>query len=151
MCWLGDPGLHEAERFFFLVVRAIFLKSLHSKPPFLSPLQPSDSRKSISSDSGVVSPAENVDDHKLLQQKSPPKQQPLLQQQEKKKKDEVGDLYSRKQGGRATSGSAGSGKSSSKGFSNLPSCNSSDSGQGSEPADGLKYTYHFHVPSELTG
>ena len=134
-----------------LVVRAIFLKSLHSKPPFLSPLQPSDSRKSISSDSGVVSPAENVDDHKLLQQKSPPKQQPLLQQQEKKKKDEVGDLYSRKQGGRATSGSAGSGKSSSKGFSNLPSCNSSDSGQGSEPADGLKYTYHFHVPSELTG
>jgi hypothetical protein len=111
----------------------------------LSLFQPSDSRKSMSSDSGVVSPAENVEDQQQLLQQH--------QQQPEKKKDlesHANDNHyntSRKHSVRQTSG----GKSSGKQNSSLPSCNSSDSGQGSEAGDGLRFTYHFNVPSELTG
>jgi len=102
----------------------------------------------MSSDSGVVSPAENVDDHQLLLQQQKQQQQ----QQEKKKSDVDGqnnNYQNRKHSDRQASG--GSSKLSGKQFSNLPSCNSSDSGQGSEPSDGFRFTFHFNVPSELTG
>ena len=100
----------------------------------------------MSSDSGVVSPAENVED---LQQHQEHKQQPEMK---KELESHGGDCHyntSRKHSVRQTSG--GNAKSSGKQNSILPSCNSSDSGQGSEAGDGLRFTYHFNVPSELTG
>ena len=110
--------------------------------------QPSDSRKSTSSDSGVVSPAEIADDRQLVKPQKPLKNLKQHQQYEKKKATDV-DHHNRMYSGRTVSGE--SGKSSSKGCTNPPSCNSSDSGQGTEPLDGVRFSYHLHVPSELTG
>jgi hypothetical protein len=104
----------------------------------------------MSSDSGVVSPAENVEDQQQLLQQHQEHKQP------EKKKDlegQGGDNHynntSRKHSVRQTSG--GNGKGTGKQNSSLPSCSSSDSGQGSEAGDGLRFTYHFNVPCELTG
>ncbi len=58
--------------------------------------QPTDSRKNTSSDSGVVSPAENVDGQKLLQQQ----QQQLQKQKQEKEKKKKDDSSNRKVGSR---------------------------------------------------
>ena len=79
---------------------------------FIFIFQPSDSRKSPSSDSGVVSPAENAEDHQQLMQHPVVAEHPV--QLEKKKEVDVERYGSaRKSTGRQTSGS-GANKNSGK-------------------------------------